>query len=58
MVITTYCADDIPPAERVLIPRYVLGRNGDVNLDGRINASDVVYLINFLFLGGPPPLVW
>jgi len=58
MVITDYCADDTPPAERVLIPRYVLGRNGDVNLDGRVDISDVVYLINFLFVGGPPPLVW
>jgi len=58
MVITDYCADDTPPADRVLIPRYVLGRNGDVNLDGRVDISDVVYLINFLFIGGPPPLVW
>jgi hypothetical protein len=28
---------------------------GDANGDGLINASDVVYLINYLFIGGPPP---
>jgi hypothetical protein len=28
---------------------------GDVNGDGTINLGDVVFLINFLFKGGPPP---
>lgn len=28
---------------------------GDVNKDGGISSGDVVYLINFLFIGGPPP---
>jgi hypothetical protein len=28
---------------------------GDVNRDGVINISDVVYLINYLFIGGPAP---
>jgi PKD repeat protein len=28
---------------------------GDVNLDGNINVSDAVYLINFIFLNGPAP---
>jgi hypothetical protein len=28
---------------------------GDVNGDDTINSSDVVYLINYLFIGGPPP---
>lgn len=28
---------------------------GDINKDGRITASDVIYLINFLFKSGPPP---
>ena len=28
---------------------------GDANGDGEINVSDVVYLINYLFIGGPPP---
>ena len=29
---------------------------GDVNQDGTIDASDIVYLINNLFVGGPDPL--
>jgi len=28
---------------------------GDANRDGDVSVSDVVYLINFLFKGGPPP---
>jgi hypothetical protein len=29
--------------------------NGDVNCDGDINVGDAVYLINWIFRGGPPP---
>jgi hypothetical protein len=29
--------------------------NGDVNADGGIDISDPVYLLNFLFVGGPAP---
>jgi hypothetical protein len=29
---------------------------GDVNADGVINAADVVYLINYLFINGPAPI--
>jgi hypothetical protein len=28
---------------------------GDVNGGGQINLNDVVYLLNYLFIGGPPP---
>jgi hypothetical protein len=28
---------------------------GDANRDGQITVSDVIYLINYLFKGGPPP---
>lgn len=28
---------------------------GDANGDGRINSADIVYLLNYLFAGGPPP---
>jgi energy-converting hydrogenase Eha subunit C len=28
---------------------------GDANGDGVINAADVVYLINYLYIGGPAP---
>jgi hypothetical protein len=34
----------------------IVGR-GDANQDGAINASDVIYLIAYLFRGGPPPYV-
>jgi hypothetical protein len=30
--------------------------NGDVNADGELNISDAVYLLKYLFLGGPEPL--
>jgi hypothetical protein len=29
---------------------------GDVNQDGSINSADVVFLINYLFVGGPAPV--
>jgi hypothetical protein len=28
---------------------------GDVNQDGGLNVADVVYLINYIFVGGPAP---
>ena len=31
---------------------------GDVNKDGNVNSGDVVYLINYLFVGGPEPQPW
>jgi outer membrane protein assembly factor BamB len=31
---------------------------GDANGDGVINSTDVVYLINYLFIGGPAPEPW
>jgi hypothetical protein len=31
---------------------------GDVNGDGLVNVSDIVYLLYFIFDGGPPPVVW
>jgi hypothetical protein len=36
-----------------------VAHTGDVNMDGVINSADVVYLINFVFEGGPEPLpIW
>jgi len=29
---------------------------GDVNQDGKLNVTDVIYLINYLFKGGPSPI--
>lgn len=43
---------------RVMIPTFVpisLMNVGDVNCDGQVDIDDVVYLINFIFGGGPPP---
>ena len=37
------------------IGRLQLHPAGDVNGDGSVNVSDVFYLINFLFAGGPTP---
>ena len=28
---------------------------GDANHDGRPSVADVIYLINYVFMGGPPP---
>ncbi|MCJ7508623.1 MAG: dockerin type I repeat-containing protein [candidate division Zixibacteria bacterium] len=36
----------IPPA----------GHEGDLNGDGKIDATDVIYLVNFLFKNGPGPI--
>ena len=33
-------------------------RCGDANAEGKVTVSDVVYLINYLFKGGPPPEPW
>jgi hypothetical protein len=35
--------------------KYFQTPRGDANGDGVINIADVVYLINFLFIEGPPP---
>lgn len=34
---------------------YTYTRPVDPNGDGKVNASDIVYLINYLFAGGPTP---
>jgi hypothetical protein len=30
-------------------------KKGDVNVSGTINSSDIIYLVNFVFKGGPAP---
>ena len=32
-------------------------QRGDANYDGKLTVSDIVYLISYLFKGGPPPFV-
>jgi len=34
---------------------FDLENYGDITGDGQINAGDVVFLINYLFIGGPAP---
>jgi len=29
---------------------------GDVNNDGKVNLSDIIYLVNYIFKGGPAPI--
>jgi hypothetical protein len=58
MLITGLCADGTSPPERMLVPKFVFGRNGDLNCDGKVDVADLGYLINHLFLGGSPPCNW
>lgn len=55
MLIRWYCADlpANPPADRILVPKQAL--TGDFNGDAVVNVGDLVYLLNYLFIGGPPP---
>jgi hypothetical protein len=54
-LISSYCADGTPPSQRIFTPKLSLNRNGDANCDGEIDLADVLYLINYLYKGGPPP---
>lgn len=55
MLIAYYCAG---PAERMLIPKLVFGKNGDVNCDGIVNEGDIIFLLNYLYFGGSAPCIW
>jgi hypothetical protein len=33
-----------------------IGLYGDANADGKVTVSDVIFLINYLFKGGPEPI--
>lgn len=43
----------IPLNTRLAVSGYLI--RGDANGDGEINGGDIVYLIVYLFRGGPPP---
>ena len=55
---TTYCAKAPAPSDRMLYPKLVFGKNGDVNCNGVINEGDVIFLLNYLYFGTSPPCVW
>ena len=38
------------------LPAEIVSHNGDSNNDGAINVSDAVYIINYVFSGGNPPV--
>ncbi len=48
-----YCQAGLAALATLAIPYFDL--RGDVNLDMKVSVSDVVYLINYLFKGGPAP---
>lgn len=54
-LISSPCAQGVPDYERILSPKLSLSLNGDLNCDGEINLADVVYAMNYLYKGGPPP---
>ncbi|KPK99472.1 MAG: hypothetical protein AMJ91_07705 [candidate division Zixibacteria bacterium SM23_73_3] len=55
ILIKSYCADGISPSERIFTPKLSLNRNGDANCDGIIDLGDILYLVSYLYKGGPPP---
>lgn len=56
LLLTDYCADGTSPVDRVLIPK--MGKKGDSTSDGAVSISDVVFLICYMFMGGPCPCPW
>lgn len=40
---------------RVLYPEFIRAPYGDCNSDQVVNVSDAVYIINYVFVAGPPP---
>ncbi|MCB2201459.1 hypothetical protein KQH51_01860 [bacterium] len=48
-------SDTLVTATQEIIGSTVLQR-GDVNFEGALDLSDLIYLVNYLFQGGPEPL--
>jgi hypothetical protein len=51
----SHVVDNIPSDQSDSLFSIVTWIRGDANGDGVINSADVVYLINYLFKGGPAP---
>jgi len=41
--------------DRVYLPEFIRALCGDVNCDGSVNIADAVWIITYIFAGGPPP---
>jgi hypothetical protein len=50
---TDFSGNESDPSNEAMGAPYI---TGDANADGVINSADVVYLINYLFKGGPAPV--
>jgi len=46
---------EFDPFGRMLLPRFSPKYIGDVNCDDELTIADVVYMVNYIFHGGPPP---
>jgi hypothetical protein len=43
--------------EATLSKSFTYSAQGDANGDGKVSTSDVIYLVNYLFAGGPAPVL-
>jgi hypothetical protein len=57
MLVTPGCAGS-PESPAIFNPKFTLAANGDLNCDGLVDLADIVYNINYLYKGGPPPCGW
>ncbi len=55
-VAINYTGDIYVLGHRFTTIKYVQFLRGDVNCDGNLTIVDVVFLINYLFRNGPPPI--
>ncbi len=51
----TYLTDSVEYNVDILPPS--VDRPGDANMDGEVNVGDVVFIINYIFNGGPGPIL-
>jgi hypothetical protein len=55
MLIGDACSGGVPSNDRIFMPKISLALKGDLNCDGVIDVGDAVYIMNYLYRGGPPP---
>ncbi len=54
-ILVTFAAADLRASDPLLWPGFPALENGDVNSSGDIDLSDAIYLIGWLYSGGPAP---